>query len=127
MWSRLIVLRRKLRTPHTPLKRKLRYFYVAWGSCVNAKLFFLVLFSGVKSARFRPVKEQGGNTSPPLQIKADHQQGRLKHNLREQVQQLSSPRAQRQTRPFIIDEEDKEREQKDQSPEGATQDVIYFW
>ena len=88
--------------------------------------FFLVLFSGVKSARFRPVKEQGGNTSPPLQIKADHQQGRLKHNLREQVQQLPSPRAQRQTRPFIIDEEDKEREQKDQSPEGATQDVIYF-
>lgn len=81
---------------------------------------------GVKSARFRPVKEQGGNTSPPLQIKADHQQGRLKHNLREQVQQLSSPRAQRQTRPFIIDEEDKEREEKDQSPEGATQDVIYF-
>ncbi|PFX30955.1 rho guanine nucleotide exchange factor 28-like isoform X3 [Stylophora pistillata] len=81
---------------------------------------------GVKSARFRPVKEQGGNTSPPLQIKADHQQGRLKHNLREQVQQLSSPRALRKALPFIKDEEDKEREQKDQSPAGATQEVIYF-
>lgn len=81
---------------------------------------------GVKSARFRPVKEQGGSTSPPLQIKADHQQGRLKHNLREQVQQLSSPRAQRKALPFIKDEEDKEREQKDQNPPGATQEVIYF-
>ena len=80
----------------------------------------------MKSARFRPVRERGGDTSPPQQIKADHQQSRLKHNLREQVQQLSSPRAQRQTRALHKDEEDKEREQKDKSPAGTTQEVIYF-
>lgn len=75
------------------------------------------LFSAVKSARFRPVR---GDTSPPQQIKADHQH-RFKHNL----PHLSSPRTQRHARLLPKDEEDKEREQKDKSP-GTPQEVIYF-
>ena len=81
---------------------------------------YLQSFSGVKSARFRPVRERG-DMSPPQQIKADHQHGRLKHN----VPLITSPRTQRHARLLPKDEEDKERGQKDKSPSTA-QEVIYF-
>ena len=81
-----------------------------------------VLFSAIKSARFRPVRERG-DMSPPPQSKADPPHSRLKS--REGIPHITSPRTHRQARGLLKDEGDKEREQTDKNP-AAAQEVIYF-